>query len=439
MRVLVVGSGAREHAIAWKLSQSPLRPELFCAPGNAGTSALATNVDIRVDTPGALALWAVEHRIDLTIVGPEAPLADGLVDVFVERGLKIFGPTKAASRLESSKSFAKEVMLKSGVSTAKGAVFESYDEAVAYVRKEGAPIVVKADGLASGKGVVVAQTVDEAIEALESFMVHARLGESGKRVVVEECLVGEEASVMALVDGTTVLPLVVSQDFKRVGDGDSGPNTGGMGSISPTPVLGDWRVENLVGEIFLPVLRELHSRGIHYSGFLYAGLLIDRAGVAKVLEFNCRLGDPETEVLMMRMKSDFLAVVQAAVNVQLVSTEIEWHQDAAACVFACSGGYPGKVDDGKAIEGLFEGSDTLQIFHGGTRRNPEKPEQVITSGGRILAVTARGSTLPAALEQVYAALERISFEGMQYRRDIGAKAIREVSTESLLTAREERV
>ena len=430
MRVLVIGSGGREHALVWKFSQSPQKPEIFCAPGNAGTASISTNVELRTDTPGALALWAVENRIDLTVVGPEAPLADGLVDIFVEHGLKIFGPTKAASRLESSKSFAKEVMLKAGVNTAKGAVFEDYDKAVEYVRKEGAPIVVKADGLAAGKGVVVAQTLDEALEALENFMIHGRLGDSGRRVVVEECLIGEEASVMALVDGMTVLPLVVSQDFKRVGDDDSGPNTGGMGSITPTPVLNDKRVENLVGEIFVPVLRELHNRGIHYMGFLYAGLLVDRAGVPRVLEFNCRLGDPETEVLMMRMKSDFLSVVQSAANVQLVSTELEWHTDSAACVFACSRGYPGKVDDGIVITGLTPGTDEVQIFHGGTRRNPDRPDEAITSGGRILAATARGETLSVALERAYQALEAVSFDGMHFRKDIGAKAVQTLADQA---------
>jgi phosphoribosylamine--glycine ligase len=420
MKVLIIGSGGREHAICWKIAQSSKRPQIFCSPGNAGTRQLAENIHISPENPGALALWAVENKIDITIVGPEAPLADGLVDIFVEHGLKVFGPTKAGARLESSKSFAKDVMLKAGVNTAKGAVFDDYEAAKKYVQKEGAPIVIKADGLAAGKGVVVAKTVDEALEALENFMIHARLGTSGSRVVVEECLVGQEASVMVLVDGTTVLPLVVSQDYKRLGDGDSGPNTGGMGSISPTPVLSDVRVENLVGEIFLPVLRELHSRGIHYSGFLYAGLLVDRTGVAKVLEFNCRLGDPETQVIMMRLKSDLLSVIEAAVKVKLVSVELEWRQEAAACVVLCSGGYPGTVDDGKVISGLIEGDETLQIFHAGT---DGEPQTVVSKGGRILGVTALGDDLPAALERAYSAVAGISFEGMQYRRDIGGREI----------------
>jgi phosphoribosylamine--glycine ligase len=430
MKVLIVGGGGREHALAWKISRSPKKPEVFCIPGNAGTAAFATNVELKVDNPGALAVWAVENKIALSIIGPEAPLAAGIVDLFVERGLRVFGPTKAAARLESSKSFAKDVMLKAGIATAKGAVFSDYDKAVEYVRAEGAPIVVKADGLASGKGVVVAQTVDEAIEALESFMVHARLGESGQQVVIEECLIGEEASVIALVDGMTVLPLVVSQDFKRIGDGDSGPNTGGMGSISPTTVLSDKRVENLVGEIFLPVLRELHTRGIHYSGFLYAGLLVDRSGTAKVLEFNCRLGDPETQVLMMRMKSDLLAVLQAAVDVKLLSVELEWKPEAAACVICASRGYPGTVEDAKKISGLFEGDESLQIFHSGTKFASPGSKDVISSGGRILAVTALGSDLREALRLAYEAVEKISFEGMQYRKDIGAKAIAEPASGS---------
>ena len=255
-------------------------------------------------------------------------------------------------------------------------------------------------------------------------MVHERLGKAGGKVVVEECLVGQEASVMALVDGTTVLPLVVSQDFKRVGDGDSGPNTGGMGSISPTPVLSDGKVGNLVGDIFLPVLRELHSRGIHYSGFLYAGILVDRAGVAKVLEFNCRLGDPETQVLMMRMKSDLLSAIESAVAVKLVSAELEWRREAAACVVLCSAGYPGQVDDGKVISGLFEPEEGLLVFQSGTRRDAENPDDVVSSGGRILSVTALGADLNAAIERAYAGVNRISFDGMHYRKDIGASAVK---------------
>ena len=421
MRVLVVGSGAREHAIAWKLSQSPLRPTIFCAPGNPGTAEIGKNIDLRGENPGALAVWAVENQIDLTVVGPEAPLAAGIVDVFAEHGLRAFGPSKAAARLESSKSFAKEIMLAAGVPTAKGAVFEDYAAAREYLAAQGAPIVIKADGLAAGKGVVVAQTMDEALEALEAFMVHDRLGSAGQKVVIEECLIGQESSVMAIVDGTTVLPLVVSQDYKRIGDGDTGPNTGGMGAISPTPVLGDQRVENIIGEVFIPTLRTLAARGIPYRGFLYAGILVEKSGAIKVLEFNCRLGDPETQVIMMRMRSDLLATLDAAMNSTLLNTELRWHDDAAACIVCASAGYPGEVDDGKLISGLFEGSDELRVFHGGTRSDSADSSKVVSSGGRILSLVARASSIEEAVKSAYEGVEKVSFEGMQFRKDIGAE------------------
>ncbi len=425
MRVLVVGSGGREHALTWKLSQSPRLPQIFCVPGNPGTAEIATNVDLSVMNPGALALWAVENQIDLTLVGPEAPLAEGIVDVFTEHGLRIFGPTRAAARLESSKSFAKEVMIQAGVPTAKGAVFEEYAAARDYVTSVGAPIVVKADGLAAGKGVVVAQTTDEALEALESFMLHDRLGGAGHRVVVEECLFGQESSVMAIVDGMSVLPLVVSQDYKRIGDGDTGPNTGGMGAISPTPVLSDKRVENLVGEIFIPTLRALQQRGIHYRGFLYAGILVERTGAVKVLEFNCRLGDPETQVLMMRLKSDLLSVIEAAIDARLLNTELRWTDEAAACVVLASRGYPGTVDDGKTIYGLFPGSDDLRVFHAGTSSPPHALGTVQSSGGRILSVVGLGADVERAVSRAYEGVKQITFDGMQHRTDIGA-AVREI-------------
>lgn len=417
MKVLVVGGGGREHALVWKLKQSPLKPEIFCAPGNAGTAAIATNVDIPTTNIGALAVWATEQAIDLTVVGPEAPLADGIVDVFLDHGLKIFGPTKEAARLESSKSFTKEILIEAGVANAKGAVFETYDEAATYVREQGAPIVVKADGLAAGKGVVVAQSVDEALGALESFMVTGALGQSGKKVIVEECLVGEEASVIALVDGSTVLPLVVSQDYKRVGDGNTGPNTGGMGAISPCSVLSDVRVERLVAELFLPVIERLAARGIRYTGFLYAGVLVTADGTANVLEFNCRLGDPETQVLLMRMASDLLPVLEAGADGKLSSVELRWAQEAAACVVLCSRGYPGAVDDGKVIGGIPEGTSECQVFHSGTTLGANG--EVISRGGRILTVAALGPTLNRALTRAYKTIEGIRFDGMHFRRDIG--------------------
>ncbi len=420
MKILIVGSGAREHALAWKIAQSPLTPELYCAPGNAGTRLVATNIPIKETNLGALAVWAVENKVDLTIVGPEAPLAEGIVDLFQEHGLKIVGPVRAAARMEASKSFAKEVMLKAGVNTAKGAVFENFEEAKAYVEEQGAPIVVKADGLASGKGVVVAQTVAEAIDALHEFMVDGTHGASGTKVVVEQCLFGEEASAIALVDGVTVLPLVVSQDYKRVGDGNTGPNTGGMGSISPTPVLSDLRVEKLVDEIFVPTLRELASRGIKYTGFLYAGILVEKSGATKVLEFNCRSGDPETQVLMMRLRSDIVPVFEALVNQTLASIELQWKREAATCVVMASRGYPKEVDDGKTINGLANVTDPIQVFHAGTLPDIEDESQVLTKGGRILSVAALGESVEDAAAMVYDHIGKISFDGVQYRKDIGS-------------------
>lgn len=422
MRVLVIGSGGREHAIAWKVKSSPLVTGVYCAPGNAGTDSFATNVDLKVSDLGALALWAIENTIDLTIVGPEAPLSEGIVDIFTKHGLRIFGPTKAAALLESSKSFAKEVMLKAGVQTPRGAVFSDINAAKDYVLSHGAPIVIKADGLAAGKGVVVAESVEEAINALEDFMVRHTMGDAGTKVVIEERIVGREASVMAIIDGDTVIPLVISQDFKRIRDSDQGPNTGGMGAISPTPVLPDKAAEGLVGDIFLPVVRELKSRGIDYRGFLYAGAIVDAGGKVRVLEFNCRLGDPETQVLLMRLQSDLVEVLNAATSGKLNSITLRWSTQAAACVVLASEGYPGEVKDGKPINGLFPEEHDLVVFHAGTRHAAGNDKEVITKGGRVLGVTAIGPTLNRALTRAYEGVERIKFEGMQYRKDIGGGA-----------------
>lgn len=420
MRILVVGGGGREHALCWKIRQSEQVKELFCIPGNAGTRSLARSVpELAGANVNTLALWAVQEHIDLTVVGPEAPLAEGIVDVFAEHGLKIFGPTKAAAQLESSKSFAKEVMLKAGVRTAKGEVFADYEAAKAYVRSHGAPLVVKVDGLAAGKGVVVADSEEEALAALERFMVSETLGTGASRVVIEEKLVGREASVIAIVDDQTVLPLVVSQDYKRLQDGDSGPNTGGMGAISPTPVLADKRVQQLVGEIFLPVLAEMRARRIPYRGFLYAGVLVEASGAVNVLEFNCRLGDPETQVILLRLQSDLVAALEAGIHNRLASAELKWSMKPAACVVASSAGYPGKVEEGKEIFGLFKGDEELQIFHAGTRMADENSKAVLTKGGRVLCVSALGTSLDNAVERAYDSLAKISFEGMHIRKDIG--------------------
>ena len=420
MKVLVIGGGGREHAIAWKLRQSPLLKELYCAPGNPGTASIATNLELTAKNIGALALWAVENEIDLTIVGPEAPLAAGLVDVFVEHGLRVFGPTKAAAQLEASKSYAKKVMKKAGVPTPDAEIFTDFDSARDYVLEKGAPIVIKADGLAAGKGVIVALTTDEAIAGLKQCLLDEQFGDSGRKVVVEEFIDGYEASVMAIVDGTSVVPLVVSQDYKRVFDGDQGPNTGGMGAISPTSVLEDRRVENLVGEIFLPVLRELWAQGIKYVGFLYAGVIVSKkTGEIKVLEFNCRLGDPETQVLLVRLQSDLLHALDAAVLGKLSAVELQWKKEAACCVVMCSEGYPGELNDGKEISGLFDESDGALLFHAGTAYAPDKSGKVISKGGRVLTISALGSNMKEAVAKAYGGVKKINFDGMLFRKDIG--------------------
>ena len=423
MKVLVVGGGGREHALAWKIKQSPLLTELYCAPGNAGTASLGTNVELDPENIGVLALWAVENKIDLTVVGPEAPLAAGLVDVFTEHGLKVFGPTKAAARIESSKSFAKEIMEKAGVRTPRGQVLTDFKEAETYLKSLGSyPVVIKADGLAAGKGVIIAKEEETAVQALKDCLEGARFGEAGEKVIIEEFITGREASVMALIDGDTVLPCVVSQDYKRLLDNDEGPNTGGMGSISPTPVLQEIQLESLITEIFLPVIRELNNQGIRYRGFLYAGVIVDTDGTVQVLEYNARLGDPETQVLMMRLESDLLGVLDKAVSGNLGMAELRWRPEAAACVVAASEGYPSKVNDGKEISGLFPGDETLTVFHAGTRVSEGDPEKIVSKGGRVLSVTGLGRSSNEALRSVYRGLEKISFEGMHFRKDIGGGA-----------------
>jgi len=418
MRVLVVGSGGREHALCWKISKSPLLSELFCAPGNPGTAELGTNVEF--GSVVQLADWACTQNIGLTIVGPEAPLAAGLADEFLRRGLKVFGPVKAAARLESSKSFAKEVMLEAGVPTPGGRAFDNYEEALLYLEQSPEPLVVKADGLAAGKGVLVPETKEEAQQELKSFMCEGRLGGAGSRVVLEEKIRGAEASLMAIIAGDQILPLAVSQDYKRLLDDGMGPNTGGMGAISPTKVLSYDRSLVLSQQIFKPVVEWLKNRGIAYCGFLYAGLIIDEiTGKEKVLEFNVRLGDPETQVLMLRMESDLLDVLNKAASGESLANELLWSTDAACCVVATSRGYPEKPHTGDVVNGLFSESSETVIFQAGTAPSTQDKGQIITSGGRILCVSARAGTLDGAVERAYAGIGQISFEGMHYRRDIG--------------------
>jgi len=416
MRVLIVGSGGREHTLAWKISQSPKLTKLFVAPGNAGTTEVAENVDIKVSAIKELADWAEVNKIDFTIVGPEEPLSLGLVDEFQRRGLLIFGPSKAASQLEASKAFSKEAMVKAGVRTAAGGVFTDFGKAEEFIRTQTIPPVVKADGLATGKGVVVPETIEEALQATKEFMLEKRLGDAGAHVVLETRLLGKEASVIAIVSGEDVLPLVVSSDHKRIFNDNQGPNTGGVGAISPTPVLSETRLDEMREEIFLPVVRELKSRGINYLGFLYAGVMVSPTGEVSVIEFNCRLGDPETQVLLTRLDSDLLQVLYAATIGELSKVRLDWKDEAACCVVICSAGYPGKVDDGKEIQGLSKVDKDIIVFQAGTKKVGDK---ILSKGGRILGVTALGSDLNTAIENAYRGVKQVSFEGMHYRTDIG--------------------
>lgn len=419
MNVLVIGGGGREHALCWKLRQSPRVTRLLCAPGNGGITELAEIVPVGVEDVAGLAALAERERVGLTIVGPELPLTLGLVDAFAERGLKVFGPSREAARLEGSKAFAKQLMRAAGVPTARFEVFDDPEAARRHVERTGAPIVVKADGLAAGKGVHVCQTVDEAIGAIDRMMVERCFGGAGERVVIEELLRGEEASFIALTDGTSVLSLASSQDHKRIGDGDTGPNTGGMGATSPAPIVTPAIEREVQQRVLQPIVAALRARGVVFRGVLYAGLMIDN-GAPHVLEFNVRFGDPECQPLMLRLKSDLVEVCEAVIEGRLGEMRLEWDQRAAACVVIAARGYPGTVEKGATIDGLEAAAglpDTV-VFHAGTRRSRKT---VVTEGGRVLGVTALGETIAKATAQAYAAVERIRFDGMQFRRDIGRR------------------
>ena len=420
MDVLLVGGGGREHALAWKLRQSPRVNRLYCAPGNGGIAALAEIVPIPADDVAALVAFAEQKKVGLVVVGPELPLTLGLVDALAAHGIRAFGPTKEGAQLEGSKAFTKELLAEAGVATARYAQFTDAAAAHAYLDANGAPIVVKADGLAAGKGVYVCATLDEAHAAIDEMMGSRVFGAAGSLVVIEDVLRGEEASFLALTDGTTVVPLASSQDHKRIFDDDKGPNTGGMGAISPAPVV-TAEVERRVVEDLQKVVAVLRERGIVYKGILYAGLMIDD-GVPSVLEFNCRFGDPECQPLMVRLQSDLVDVCEAVIDGTLDRTTLEWDPRAAACVVIAAPGYPGTVEKGGAIEGLADADriDDCIVFHAGTKR---AGDAIVTDGGRVLGVTALGATLAAALERAYAAVARVRFPGMQYRKDIGRHAI----------------
>ena len=419
MKLLVIGSGGREHAIAWKLARSPRVSRVFVAPGNAGTAREEGVANVELSAFPDLVRFAKAEGVGLTVVGPEAPLAAGVVDAFRAEGLRIFGPTKAAAQLESSKDFAKRFMQRHGIPTARHATFTEAAAAHAYVEANGAPIVVKADGLAAGKGVVVAATAAEAHEAVDLMLAGNRLGEAGHRVVIEEFMAGEEASFIVMADGRSVLALASSQDHKRIFDGDRGPNTGGMGAYSPAPVVTPEVHHRAMREIILPTVKGMAADGIPYSGFLYAGLMVGADGGPRVVEFNCRLGDPEAQPIFLRLKSDFLDLVEHAVDGTLERAEAEWDRRAALGVVLAAAGYPEAPRKGDEITGLPRDGEDFHVFHAGTALAGGK---VVTAGGRVLCVTALGDKVKIAAERAYEVAAQIRFEGMQLRRDIGHRA-----------------
>lgn len=422
MKVLVVGGGGREHSLVWKIRQSPEVDNVYCAPGNAGIAAQAECVPIGAQEIGKLKEFALEKSIDLTVVGPEAPLVSGIVNEFEEAGLSIFGPTKAAARLEASKSFAKEIMKARNVPTGDFKVFTDIEEALGHLQSVEPPVVIKADGLAAGKGVMVGHDRKSAQKAVERCMVERAFGDAGDKIMIEECLEGEEASILAFTDGKNVVPMVSSQDHKPVYDDDEGPNTGGMGAYSPAPVVSDELKKEILETIMIPIVEAMAEGGIPYRGVLYAGLMITKSG-PMVLEFNARLGDPENQVIMPRLKSDIVPVMMACTKEGgLENCELEWLSDACVTVVLTSGGYPDSYEKGFPIEGLDEAgsSEGVIVFHAGTAF---KDSEIVTAGGRVLGVTALGRDIPAAIDRAYDAVEKVRFERMHYRRDIGAKAI----------------
>lgn len=425
MKLLVIGSGGREHALAWKLSQSPGLQKVYVAPGNAGTAREAELENLNITDPVALADFAEKEKIHLTLVGPEAPLAAGVVNIFRARGLKIFGPTKEAAQLESSKDFAKRFMARHKIPTAGFETFSDAAAAHAYVDRQGAPIVIKADGLAAGKGVVVAMDLAEAHAAIDYMLSGNALGDAGARVVIEDFLDGEEASFIVMVDGKNVLPLASSQDHKRIGDGDTGPNTGGMGAYSPAPVVTPEVHAKVMREIIMPTVRGMEADGIPFTGFLYAGLMIGKDGSVKTLEFNCRMGDPETQPIMMRLKSDLTKVLEHAIAGTLDQVEAEWDRRVALGVVLAAANYPDTPKKGDVITGLpAHGNafgDDAQVFHAGTSSGPNG--EVLTSGGRVLCVTALGDNVKLAQKRAYEVAAQVRFDGVQYRKDIGYRAV----------------
>ena len=420
MQVLVIGSGGREHALAWKAAQSASVEKVYCVPGNPGIAQIAECVPMDITDNDALVAFALENKIDLTIVGPEVPLANGVVDAFRAKGLAIFGPTQAAAQIEGSKSFAKDLMKKYGIPTAAFEVFTDAEAAKAYIVEQGAPIVIKADGLAAGKGVVVAMTLDEALEAVDMMMCDQAFGSAGCQVVVEEFLTGEEASILTFCDGTTIVPMISSQDHKRAYDNDEGPNTGGMGTYAPAPVVTADVLARVQKEILEPTVAAMKAEGMPYTGCLYAGLMITENG-PKVIEFNSRFGDPETQVVLPLLDSDMAEVMMACVNGNLADLDIQWKDGAAVCVVMAAGGYPQGYRKGDVISGLDKAAELgATVFHAGTAA---KDGNIVTNGGRVLGVTAIGTDVQKAVDNAYAAVKSIHFDDVHYRNDIAYRAI----------------
>jgi len=421
MKILVVGSGGREHALAWKLAQSDRIQTVYVAPGNGGTSLDARLQNVDISDPAWLAQFAIKEGVALTVVGPEVPLAAGIVNIFRDQGLKIFGPTKEAAQLESSKDFAKAFMKRHNIPTADYQTFSDVQEARRYISEKGAPIVIKADGLAAGKGVVVAMSVEEAHAAVDMMLSDNKLGDAGARVVIEEFLAGEEASFIVMVDGKNVLPLATSQDHKRLKDNDEGPNTGGMGAYSPAPIVTPSLHARIMREIITPTVQGMSKDGIPFSGFLYAGLMIDDKGNPKTLEFNCRMGDPETQPIMSRLKTDLVSVMEHAVNGTLDQVELEWDRRTALGVVMAADGYPDAPRKGDVITGIPAETAECVTFHAGTAI---KDGKLVTSGGRVLCVVGLGDSVKMAQKHAYEAVDQIRFDGAQFRRDIGWRALK---------------
>ncbi len=423
MNVLIIGSGGREHALAWKAAQSDKAETIYVAPGNAGTANEHGIENIALDVMDfpALADFAEHNQVGLTIVGPEAPLVEGIVDYFAQRNLRCFGPSAGAAQLEGSKAFTKDFLARHQIPTGAYANFTEVEPALAYLREQGAPIVVKADGLAAGKGVIVAETLEQAEEAVTDMLSGNAFGDAGCRVVIEEFLEGEEASFIVMVDGANVLPMATSQDHKRIGEGDIGPNTGGMGAYSPAPVVNDVIHQRIMDEVIMPTVRGMAAEGNDYTGFLYAGLMISPEGEPKVIEYNCRFGDPETQPIMVRLQSDLVALCESALDKKLDTISAHWDQRCAIGVVLAAGGYPASYGKGAVIQGLAAPqADNIKVFHAGTKQDGDK---IVTSGGRVLCVTALGDDIAAAQKDCYLGVDKISWEGVTLRRDIGWRAI----------------